>query len=61
MQTKNMPRYANPTGDMPKGMFDLMAKISTNQGLLAFWRGQSPLVFILAAQHSFKFILYDSL
>jgi hypothetical protein len=48
MQTKHMGKYANPRSDMPKGVVDLVGKISTNQGLFAFYRGQTPLMVLLS-------------
>ena len=59
MQTKHMAQYANPRADLPKGGIDLLGKISLNQGLMSFYRGQSPLILMLSLQHMFKFYFYD--
>jgi len=60
MQSRHMARYANPTSDLPKNMADLMTKISMNQGFFSYFRGQSALIVLLTATHSFKFFCYDS-
>jgi len=46
---------------MPKGVADLAAKISLNQGILSFYRGQSPLIVILSAGQLFRFGVYDKI
>lgn len=61
MQTKHMARYANPKADMPKTVGDLAGKISLNQGMFAFYRGQSALFAILTASQTFKFFAINTL
>lgn len=59
MQTKHMAAFANPRSDMPKSLPDLVGKISLNQGIISFYRGQVPLMLLLTANQSFKFFMYD--
>ena len=61
MQTKHMAQYANPKADLPKGVADLVSKITLNQGIFSVYRGQSPLVVLLLGQSLFRFYCYESL
>ena len=54
-----MAAFANPRSDMPKSLPDLVGKISLNQGIISFYRGQVPLMLLLTANQSFKFFVYD--
>lgn len=44
---------------MPKGLPDLIGKISLNQGLFAYYRGQMPLIMVLSTSQTFRFFVYD--
>lgn len=46
---------------MPKGAADLIGKISMNQGFFSFYRGTSPLMFMLMGSQTFKFLCYDKM
>lgn len=61
LQTKHMGKYANPKSDMPVGVADLIGKISSNQGLSAFYRGQTALLVTLGWHQLFKFYLLKEL
>ena len=41
---------------MPKGAADLIGKISMHQGFFSFYRGTSPLLFMLMGCQTFKFV-----
>ena len=44
---------------MPKNNLDLYSKVSINQGVMAFWRGNGALMSKLTVQYSVRFVSYD--
>ncbi|TNV77496.1 hypothetical protein FGO68_gene2474 [Halteria grandinella] len=59
LQVNPLANYTNPS-DRPKGALDLSNKISVNQGLLSFYRGNNAYLYKLAIQHILKFMLYET-
>ena len=49
LQVNPLVKYANPLADRPKNFFDLCNKVTYNQGMFAFYRGTTALVYKIAA------------
>ena len=49
LQVNPLVKYANPNADRPKNFPDLCNKVTYNQGMFAFYRGTTALIYKLAA------------